>query len=206
MQRMRNARAVRRSGRCQRIEGPSELPCYDLRIMTRVCLDTVITSGRVLEDLPPGEMGAIKEIERLDREGLIKIVTTEVSRIEERRTTDPLKRARLEARWNEVSVVQPEPVLLGFNCQDFGARGFISSPLMSDIDEKLLTRLRTVGLAELDARAVVFAVTTNCDYFVTHDTNDLLPHKSAIEAVCPNIRVVKPTEFLQEWHARASTV
>ena len=172
--------------------------------MTRVCLDTVITSDRVLKDLSiPEERLAAEEIARLGREGLIKIVTTEVSRIEEKRTPDLQKRAALEAGWNEVSVVQPDPVLIGVNTVDYGYRGFTSSPLISDIDQTLLARLRAVGLAKLDARAVVFAVTTKCDYFVTHDTKDLLPHTLAIEAICPQIRLVKPTEFLMDWQARS---
>jgi predicted nucleic acid-binding protein len=101
-----------------------------------------------------------------------------------------------------VSVVQPAPVLLGFSQLDYGSRGFISNPIISDINESLLAELRDLGLKQMDARAVVFAVTTECDYFVTHDTRDLLPHRDAIEAK-RQIRIVKPTEFLPEWRSRA---
>ena len=173
--------------------------------MARVCLDTVITSDRVLKDLaPPDERLAVDEIESLHAQGLIKRVTTPVSRDEERRTNNPQKRAALEAGWNDVSVVQPEPKLLGFNHQDLGRYGWISSPIMSDVDDALVVRLRAAGLAPNDARAVAFAVTTHCDYFITHDMKDLLPHARAVEAICPQIRIVKPTEFLQEWRAHAT--
>src|SRR5436190_8754095 len=98
--------------------------------MLRVCLDTVITSDRVLKDLcPPEERRAAERIEELHRQGSIKRVTTPVSRDEERKTTDLEKRAALEAGWDLVSVVQPEAKLLGFQSQDLGRRGFISSPL-----------------------------------------------------------------------------
>jgi len=160
----------------------------------------VITSDRVLKDLDvPPERFAVEEIERLHDAGLTKRVTTPVSRIEERRTTDLEKRGALEAGWDQVSVVQPEPILLGFNCQDFGPRGFIASPLMSDIDESLVAKLRAIKVKEMDAKAVVFAATTGCNHFVTHDIKNLLPHKAEIEVVLPQIRIVKPSEFLADW-------
>lgn len=165
--------------------------------MLRVCYDTVITSDRVLKDIDaPAERLAVEQIEELHREGLIKRVTTPVSRDEERRTRSPEKRAALEVGWNEVSVVQPEPKLLGFQSHDMGRRGFISYPLMSDLDDDLVSRLQAVGLKRNDARAVAFAASTACDYFVTFDTRDLLPHKIEIEAVCPQVRIVTPTEFM----------
>jgi hypothetical protein len=175
--------------------------------MTRVCLDTVITSGRVLEDLDsPEEMAAVRAITQLSTDGRIKMVTTEVSRIEERRTTNAAKRSALEARWNEVSVVQPPPVPLGFNIlDDDESLSFISSPILSDIDQTLLAALRGIGLAQMDASAVVYAVTTKCDYFVTFDSNDLLPHKVAIEKICPQIKVVTPTEFIAAFACHVPT-
>src|SRR4051794_39259813 len=64
-------------------------PCYDSAHMLRVCLDTNITSDRVLKDLDPAEERlAAEQIEVLHQQGLIKRVTTPVSRAEERRTTN----------------------------------------------------------------------------------------------------------------------
>jgi hypothetical protein len=170
---------------------------HDSTRLLRVCLDTVITSDRVLKDLrPPAERDAAAKIEELHNRGLIERVTTPVSRAEESRTANHEKRAALQAGWPGVSVVQPEPTLLGFHTQDLGYRGFISSPIMSDVDDALMQKLRAIPLAENDARAVAFAASTDCDYFVTHDERDLLPHRIEIEAICSQIRIVKPTEFL----------
>src|SRR5438093_2311975 len=44
-------------------------------------------------------------------------------------------------------VANVNPVLLGFNTVDLGYRGFISSPLMSDIDEEFLAKMRAIGLS-----------------------------------------------------------
>ena len=105
--------------------------------MIRVALDTVLTSARVLQDLrPPEEQAALNEIERLHERGLIKRVTTEISRIEERRISTVERREKVQAGWSEVSVVQSSPVLLGFSNLDYGARGFIANPIMSDIRRK----------------------------------------------------------------------
>lgn len=174
--------------------------------MLRVCLDTVITSDRVLKDLNSAEERfAVEEIENLHRHGHIERVTTPVSRDEEKRTTNLEKRTALEAGWNDVSVVKPEPILLGFQAHDLGKHGFISYPLMSDVDDALVDKLQAVGLKRNDARAVAFATGTDCDYFVTFDTRDLLPHKVEIEAICPRIRIVKPTEFMTAYRTATAT-
>ena len=166
----------------------------------RVYFDTVITSGRVSRDLsPPTEMAAVDELERLHEEGRIKRVSSKWSQIEQARTKNPDTRSAFSKRWNEVSVVQPDHKLLGFNSVDMGQRGFISSPLVTDIvDEVVYARLQAVGLTETDAKHVMCAIAGKCDVFVTLDTRDILPRRVAIESACPEIRIRTPTELLAE--------
>ncbi|HEX7139149.1 MAG TPA: hypothetical protein VF219_14945 [Vicinamibacterales bacterium] len=52
---------------------------------------------------------------------------------------------------------------------------------------------------------MAFAASTACEYFVTLDTKDLPPHKVAIEAICPLIRIVKPTEFIAAYQTAAGS-
>src|SRR5262245_57236185 len=161
-------------------------------MVTRVALDTVLTSARVLQDLdPPEEQAALNEIERLHEQGLIKRVTTEISRIEERRISTVARREKVQAGWNDVSVVQPSPVLLGFGNLDYGARGFITYPIMSDVDENVVKELVKIGLGTNDARAIAHAAGENakCDCFATHDLKDLNQHKVAIETLLPQLRI-----------------
>jgi hypothetical protein len=95
--------------------------------------------------------------------------------------------------------VQPDHKLLGFNNVDMGQRGFISSPLITDIvDEDVYARLQAAGLKEIDAKHVMCAITGKCDVFVTLDTRDLLPRRAAVEAACPEIRIRRPTALLEE--------
>lgn len=172
--------------------------------MTRVYLDTVITSGRVSKDLqPPAEMAAVEEIERFRAESCIKIVTSKMSGIEQARTTNPIVRAAFEEHAHEVSVVQNDHRLLGFNSVDQGRYGFISSPMVSDIvDEELFAKLIAAGLQDADAKHVMYAVANDCQVFVTLDTKDLLRRRSAVEAICQHLRILKPTELVAELIAR----
>jgi|SRR5579872_1975205 len=94
-------------------------------------------------------MTATEDIERLHEAGRIKRVTTPVTKAEEQRTADALQRARLEAGGATVSAVESSPVLLGFAQLDDGHRGFISYPLMSDIDEEVVGQLEAIGLGKV---------------------------------------------------------
>jgi hypothetical protein len=166
-------------------------------VIPRVYLDNVITSGWVLKDLKPQEaMEAVERLYALHDAGIIKRVTSKISGIEQARTTDLQKRAALAASADLVSVVQNDHRLLGFANLDYGSRGFISYPLIDDIvDPGLFEQLtKNCGLKDADAKHVMYAVANDCEYFVTLDTRDLLPRRSAIESICPQLKVMTPTE------------
>jgi hypothetical protein len=122
-----------------------------------------------------------------------------MSRIEEARTSDPVALSALTERSDEVSVVQADHRLLGFNNVDLGRYGFISSPIISDIvNEDLFAKLRAAGLEDADAKHVMYAVANRCQVFVTLDTRDILPRRSAVEAVSLPMRILRPTELMAE--------
>jgi hypothetical protein len=166
----------------------------------RAYLDTVITSGRVLKDLAPSaEMHAVEQIYRFAAEGRIEIVKSKMSGIEQARTADLIKRTTLIKQSNEESVVQKDHLLLGFSSLDYGRRGFISNPIISDIvDEDLFGNLRAAGLEDADARHMMYAVVNDCQVFVTLDNKDILPKRSAVKLICPQIRILMPTELVAE--------
>lgn len=88
--------------------------------------------------------------------------------------------------------------VLGSNSVDLGYRGFIASPLVTDIvDEGMFARLQAEGLKNGDARHLMYALCNGCARFVTTDP-DFLGRRSAIEAAYPKIRIVKPSELLPE--------
>jgi hypothetical protein len=166
-------------------------------VIPRVYLDNVITCGQVLKDLrPQEEMEAVERLYDLHDAGVIKVVTSKISGIEQARTTDSQKRAALAASADLVSVVQNDHRLIGFANLDYGPRGFISYPLLDDIvDPVLYDQLtKNAGLQDEDAKHVMYAVANDCYYFVTLDTRDLLPRRSVIETICPQLKVLWPTE------------
>jgi hypothetical protein len=146
--------------------------------MLRVYYDTVIASGRIAVDLCPlMEMEAVREIERLHGEGRLKRVTR-------------------RRPFGNSGAVQADHQALENIAVDFGAPRFIVNPIVKDFNARaLFDKLKAAGLQESDAKHVVNAVNGDCQYFVTLDTRDILPHKAAIESVCP-ICVMKPTELI----------
>jgi len=165
----------------------------------RVYLDNVAVSGRVLGDLSPAaEMDAMRVIERAASAGMLKMVTSRESWREQERTKNPNKRAKLEAARGQVSAVATDHVVLGFS-ELSGPYGTIATnPIVTDIvDEALFADLKSSGLHDSDARHLMYAVANACDRFVTLDP-DFLDRRSALEARCQSLRIVKPSELAAE--------
>ena len=168
-------------------------------MMMRVYLDNVAASGRVLGDLEPiSEQKALEEIEHAHSTGRIKRVTSRESWREQDRTKDATKHALLAAARAEVSVVVSDHVVLGSaNLSD--SRGTtMAYPLVSDIvDDTLFSDLKKIGLRDADARHFMYASFNECDRFVTLDP-DFLKRRTALEARCSNLKIVKPSELATE--------
>jgi hypothetical protein len=73
-----------------------------------------------------------------------------------------------------------------------------ANPIVSDVvDEALFNDLKTLGLRAPDARHLMYAAANDCDRFVTLDGH-FLDRRSLLEARCPSIRVVRPSELAAE--------
>lgn len=165
----------------------------------RVYLDNVAASGRVVGDLePPEEMKALREIEQAHSNRQLKIVTSRESWREQERTKDVGKRAKLEAARGEVSVVASDHRVLGFSDVNSPRGSTTVYPLITDIvDEALFIDLKSIGLLNSDARHLMYAFTNSCDRFLTLDP-DFLDRRAALEARCPTIKIVTPSELAAE--------
>jgi len=165
----------------------------------RVYLDNVIASALVRGDLAePLEMEALRSLDAQARLGKLEIVTSRESWREQERTKSPETCEELRNARSGVPVVSYDHRLLGFNMIDYGYRGFIASPLVTDIvDEALFATLRDLSLKDADARHLMYAVSNWCVRFVTTDP-DFIERREAIQVVCPAIRIVKPSELLAE--------
>ena len=165
----------------------------------KVYLDNVIASARVREDLAlPEERRALKLVQEHPNFGKLEIVTSRESWREQERTRCTQTREELRSSRDRTPVVSQDHRVLGSNSVDLGYRGFIASPLVTDIvDEAMFARLQSEGLKSGDARHLMYALCNDCSRFVTTDS-DFLGRCSALEAAYPGIRIVKPSELLKE--------
>ncbi len=165
----------------------------------KVYLDNVIASAIVRDDLASfEEQSALKQVQQHQNFGKLEVVTSRESWREQERARSAQTREELRSSRERTPVVSRDHTVLGFNSIDLGYRGFISSPLVTDIvDEAMFARLQAEGLKDGDARHLMYALSNGCVRFVTTDP-DFLDRRSAIEAAYPEIRIVKPSQLLQE--------
>jgi hypothetical protein len=167
--------------------------------MMRVYYDNVIASGLVTGRIwPDAEKTALSEVETARENGTIKRVTSRESWREQERTRDDARRAQLQSARELVSVVQADHRLLGFS-NVYGPYGTVAAnPIVTDvIDEQLFTDLMSLGLKESDARHFMYAAANSCDRFVTLDS-DFLDRRHLLQARCPSLVVVTPSELAAE--------
>lgn len=95
-------------------------------------------------------------------------------------------------------MVATDHVVLGFNNLSTRRGTTLTYPLVSDIvDEVLFSDLKNIGLKDADARHLMYAYVNTCERFVTLDP-DFLDRRSALEARCSNLKIVKPSELVAE--------
>jgi predicted nucleic acid-binding protein len=165
----------------------------------KVYLDNVIASALVRNDLAlQEEQRSLMTLQEHRNFASLEIVTSRESWREQDRTRCATTREALRAARDKTPVVSEDHILLGFNSVDLGYRGFISSPIITDIvDEGMFAELKAIGLKSEDARHLMYALCNGCVRFITTDP-DFLDRRSKIEAVYPNIRIMEPSEILEE--------
>src|SRR4030095_6761607 len=99
--------------------------------------------------------------------------------------------------------VQHNERLLGFHADDMGVLGFISCPLISEVqDEAICQELEQRGLKRADAQHITQAVCNACDVFLTRDRKTIItPHRARLEARFPNLKIRLPLELVAELRA-----
>jgi hypothetical protein len=168
----------------------------------KVYLDNVIASGRIRGDLAsPEERRVLELVEQHPKAMKLEIVTSRESWREQDRARDVQTREELRAGRAQTPVVTEDHRVLGSNALDLGHRGFIASPIVTDIlDEAMFRQLKGHGLEDADARHLMYALCNGCERFITTDP-DFLDRRSALEGIHDRIRIVKPSEMLQEMEA-----
>jgi hypothetical protein len=169
-----------------------------MAIQIRVYYDNVIASGLIIGDVAPEEMAALAKIESAHKAGILKRVTSRESWREQERTRNIARRSQLEAARDLVSVVQADHRVVGFENFSGSLETIGEDQIISDVvDEVLFGDLKALGLQDPDARHFMYAAANNCDRFITLDRH-FLNRRRSLEARCPAIRVMKPSELAAE--------
>jgi hypothetical protein len=164
-----------------------------------VYLDNMIACAITERDLEAGEQKSLDELVVIEkRRDTIRFQVSLEAQREVERTRDQEKRKRLKAGISQIDNVQESSKLLGFNAQDLGCYGFISSPCMSDVlDPAVFAQLAAFGFERSDAIHFVNAVANKCDVFLTTDTRFML-FCPKLEHLYQQIIIRKPSELLSE--------
>jgi hypothetical protein len=87
---------------------------------------------------------------------------------------------------------------LGIHTQTDQYGGFVSSPLISDVqDEALRDELINRGLTRRDAEHITQAICNGCDVFLTRDEGTIIkPHGQWLESRFPGLKVWLPSQLL----------
>jgi hypothetical protein len=95
----------------------------------------------------PAEQEAVEVLVAAHRKGIVVLHRSNISHREVMKTSNPVQRQRLVDDAEQRERVPNNERLHGFQAQDMGRHGFISSPLMSDVqDDALCQELEHQGL------------------------------------------------------------
>lgn len=113
-------------------------------------------------------------------------------------TPDQNRRAALIINYEALLPISKDEKLLGFHHQSDPYGGFVTYPLISDIqDEQLHDELVKQGLDPPDAKHITQAISNDCDVFLTRDESSIIkPHRKWLEMRFDGFRVRLPSELL----------
>jgi hypothetical protein len=167
--------------------------------MKTVYLDNMIVCAITERDLRADKQESLDELVVIEkRRDTIRFQVSYEAQREVERTRDEEKKKRLKAGISQIDNVQENSRLLGFNAQDLGRYGFISSPLMSDVlDPTIFAQLTAFGFKKSDSIHFVNAVSNKCAVFLTTDTR-FMTYRSDLESHYRQIIIRKPSELLSD--------
>ncbi len=115
-------------------------------------------------------------------------------------TTEQTQQNNLIVDYKALEPIPKDEKVHGFHTQTDQYGGFVSYPLVSDVqDETLRDELTQRGLELRDAEHITQAVCNDCDVFLTRDESTIIkPHRGWLETRFPTLKVRLPSELLEE--------
>ena len=175
---------------------------YDMKAY----LDHNLLCGLAKSDLPAKELDALKKLVALHKKSKLDLRISEVHSNElalYKNLNMKKEIQKLFIDFSDVPMVVEDQELLGFHSQ-WTRQGGITWPLIEDDPTSLKLRSIISGRlpekadARTDAHHLMLAIKAACERFVTLDIKTILNRKVEIEKEFPQIRLVKPSELLNE--------
>jgi hypothetical protein len=146
------------------------------------------------------ELSSLEKLIAENKSGHCVLLRSRVALRELDRTKNQVHRNKLRADYESLEKIPNDERLCGFhtNFDQFG--GFITNPIISDIqDDNLYRRLRERGLATNDAEHLTQAICNRCDIFLTRDEQTIIgPHRGWLESQFPPLKIRLPSELVAE--------
>jgi len=165
----------------------------------KVYPDHNVVSGIVKEDLPGGELDAMATILEWHGDGRIDLRKSGLHDRELEPYGDLERKPQIKeflSRFAGVPFVEAQE-LKGFYQPIRATRGsYVISPVIEG--NPTWRSLLDEGLSRVDAHHLTLAILAECNAFLTLDERTILNRREAIEKRFPQIRLMKPTEFVSQ--------
>ena len=149
------------------------------------------------------EAVAISRLLDYHRSGKITMQHSNIALRELEETTNPIQRDSLRRDFLEIVPIANDEKVLGSDnlvTDPFG--GFVSNPIVSDVqDEPLAQRLQSQSLPKRDAQHLAQAISNKADVFLTRDKHFIKKRETFEKQF--KIRIRRPSELLSEIEAAA---
>jgi hypothetical protein len=148
----------------------------------------------------PIELAALKRLLAAHRAGSIVMRRSLVNLREVMDTEELTKQQALVADYEQLEPISKDEKVHGFHNQADQYGGFISNPLVSDVqDEAICRELEQRGLERRDAQHITQAACNDCDVFLTRDRKTIIgPHRSWLENRFLRLKIRLPSELATE--------
>jgi len=150
------------------------------------------------------EAAAISRLLDYHPSGKLTMQRSNVALRELEETGNPIQQDNLRRDFLELVPIAKDEKVLGFdNLQSDPYGGFVSNPIISDVqDEPLAERLESQGLPKRDAQHLAQAISNNADVFLTRDEPHFINKRETLEKQF-KIKIRRPSELLLEIEAAA---
>jgi hypothetical protein len=159
--------------------------------------DTLLSKVRQTDEKSKRELSALRKLLNGRQSGNYQMVRSGVSLRELSATGLDALRQALLADYAALDPIANDEKVLGFHTQYDRLGGFVSNPIVSDVqDEPLRGQLVERGLSRRDAEHLAQAISNRCSVFLTRDERTIIkPHRDWIEKTFPPLKVRLPSEL-----------